>query len=289
MMQVANTAVVKSGYAPVNGLKIYYKIYEPETTDETRNARIHGAGVPLLALHGGLGSTEMFGPILPLLGNRRVIAVDLQGHGCTADIDRPIRYEAMGDDIFGLMKYLGIEKADILGYSLGGGTGLRTAIQHPEVVRKLVSVSAVFARDGWYTDILAQMSQMGPALAEQMKPSPIYKAYSRSAPRPADWPVLVTKVGDLLRKHYDWSKDVAAMKTPTMLVFGDADSIRPAHEVEFFQLLGGGQKDPGWDGSGMPNARLAILPAATHYNMLESPLLAPAVRSFLDAPMPAAR
>jgi pimeloyl-ACP methyl ester carboxylesterase len=285
MMQVANTAAAKTGYAPVNGLQIYYEIHDPETHD----AGADGLGAPLIVLHGGLGSTEMFGPVLPLLGNRRVIAIDLQGHGRTADIDRPIRYEAMGDDIFAVLKYLGIEKADILGYSLGAGVALRTAIQHPEVVRRLVSISAVFGRDGWYPEILAQMNQLGAAMAEQMKPSPIYKAYARNAPRPADWPVVISKVGDLLRQEYDWSKDVTAMKVPTMLVFGDADSIRPAHEIEFFQLVGGGMKDAGWDGSGMSNARLAILPGATHYNMLESPLLAPAVTSFLDAASPAAK
>jgi pimeloyl-ACP methyl ester carboxylesterase len=285
MMQVANKAAAKTGYAPVNGLQIYYEIHDPETHD----AGADGLGAPLIVLHGGLGSTEMFGPVLPLLGNRRVIAIDLQGHGRTADIDRPIRYEAMGDDIFAVLKYLGIEKADILGYSLGAGVALRTAIQHPEVVRRLVSISAVFGRDGWYPEILAQMNQLGAAMAEQMKPSPIYKAYARNAPRPADWPVVISKVGDLLRQEYDWSKDVTAMKVPTMLVFGDADSIRPAHEVEFFQLVGGGMKDAGWDGSGMSNARLAILPGATHYNMLESPLLAPAVTSFLDAASPAAK
>jgi pimeloyl-ACP methyl ester carboxylesterase len=285
MMQVANKAAAKTGYAPVNGLQIYYEIHDPETHD----AGADGLGAPLIVLHGGLGSTEMFGPVLPLLGNRRVIAIDLQGHGRTADIDRPIRYEAMGDDIFAVLKYLGIEKADILGYSLGAGVALRTAIQHPEVVRRLVSISAVFGRDGWSPEILAQMNQLGAAMAEQMKPSPIYKAYARNAPRPADWPVVISKVGDLLRQEYDWSKDVTAMKVPTMLVFGDADSIRPAHEVEFFQLVGGGMKDAGWDGSGMSNARLAILPGATHYNMLESPLLAPAVTSFLDAAAPAAK
>jgi len=285
MMQVANKAAAKTGYAPVNGLQIYYEIHDPETHD----AGADGLGAPLIVLHGGLGSTEMFGPVLPLLGNRRVIAIDLQGHGRTADIDRPIRYEAMGDDIFAVLKYLGIEKADILGYSLGAGVALRIAIQHPEVVRRLVSISAVFGRDGWYPEILAQMNQLGAAMAEQMKPSPIYKAYARNAPRPADWPVVISKVGDLLRQEYDWSKDVTAMKVPTMLVFGDADSIRPAHEVEFFQLVGGGMKDAGWDGSGMSNARLAILPGATHYNMLESPLLAPAVTSFLDAAAPAAK
>ena len=248
---------VKTGYAPVNGLKMYYEI--------------HGAGEPLVLLHGGLGSTEMFGAILPLLSNgRRVIAVDLQAHGRTADIDRPLSLEMMADDIGALLKYLGIPKADVMGYSLGGGVALRTAIQHPDMVRKLVIVSAAFRRDGWYPEIVAAMAQMGAASAEPMKPSPIYQMYARIAPRPADWPVLLTKIGELLRKDYDWSKEVAAIQAPTMLVFADADAVRPEHAVQFFELLGGGKKDAGWDGSGMSNARLAILPGLTHYNIFSS-------------------
>jgi pimeloyl-ACP methyl ester carboxylesterase len=130
------------------------------------------------------------------------------------------------------------------------------------------------------------MAQMGAGSAEMMKPSPIYQTYARVAPRPADWPVLLAKIGDLLRKDYDWSKEVAGIKAPTMLVFGDADAIRPEHMVQFFQLLGGGKKDAGWDGLGLSTARLAVLPGWTHYNILSSPALAPTVTPFLDAPMP---
>lgn len=276
LAQTRTTIVPKTGYAPVKGLKLYYEI--------------HGAGEPLILLHGGLQTAEMLGEILPSLANkRRVIAVDLQAHGRTADIDRPLSYEAMADDIAALTKYLGVEKADFMGYSLGGGVALRTAIQHPGAVRKLVVVSTVFRRDGWYPEVLAAMAQMGAGSAEMMKPSPLYQTYVRIAPRTADWPVLVTKMGELLRKDYDWSKEVAAIKAPTMLVFADADAIRPEHEVEFFQLLGGGKKDAGWDGSGMSNARLAILPGVTHYNIFSSPALAPTVTPFLDAPMPGAK
>ena len=125
---------------------------------------------------------------------------------------------------------------------------------------------------------------MGPATAEQMKPSPLYKEYASIAPHPGDWTVLVTKISELLRKDYDWSKDVGGIKAPTLLVFGDADSIRPAHIVEFFTLLGGGKQDGGWDGSGISNARLAILPGVTHYNIVQSPLLAPVVGPFLGIP-----
>ena len=132
------------------------------------------------------------------------------------------------------------------------------------------------------------MSQFGPALAEPMKQSPIYKSYAQTAPRPQDWPVLLGKLGDLLRTNYDWSAEVASIKAPTMLIFGDADAIRPEHMVEFFQLLGGGKKDGGLDGSGISTARLVILPGLTHYNILTSPSLLPIVTAFLDAPMPKA-
>jgi pimeloyl-ACP methyl ester carboxylesterase len=274
---VAPTPAIKTGYAPVNGLKLYYEI--------------HGSGEPLILLHGGLGSTGMFDEVLlpALSGTRRVIAVDLQAHGRTADIDRPLTFEAMADDIAGLAKHLGIEKADLMGYSLGAGIALRTTVRSPNLVRKLVLVSIPFKRDGWYPEILAAMAQMGPAAAEQLKQSPIYQSYARVAPNPANWPVLVTKVAQLINKDYDWSQGVAAIKAPTMIVFGDADSVRPAHIVQFFELLGGGKKDGGWDGSGISSARLAILPGLTHYNIFSSPALASAVKPFLDAVTPGAK
>ena len=268
--QASPAAPLKTGYAPVNGLKLYYEV--------------HGAGQPLVLLHGGVGATEMFSPILPALSKtRQVIAVDMQAHGRTADIDRPLSMEAMADDVAALIQYLRIEKADVMGYSLGGGVALRTAIQHPGIVRKLVVVSTVFKRDGWYPEIVAAMSQMGPGAAEPMKQTPMYQMYARIAPKPADWPVLLTKLGDLVRQDFDWSKEVVAIQAPTLLVFGDADAVRPAHAVQFFELLGGGKKDAGWDGSGMSIARLAILPGLTHYNIFASPALASTVTPFLDA------
>ncbi len=264
---------LRGSYAPVNGLNMYYEI--------------HGIGQPLVLIHGGVGAIEMFGEVLPLLAERRqVIAVDLQAHGRTADIDRPLSYEQMADDIGALVNHLGFEKADVMGYSLGGGVALRTAIQHPELVRKLVLVSTPFKRDGWYPEILAGMGQMGPEAAEPMKQTPMYQLYASVAPKPEDWPLLLTKLGQLLGQEYDWSKDVAAIKAPTMIVVGDADSVRTVHAVEFFELLGGGKADAGWDGSGMPNARLAILPATTHYNIFFSPTLASTITPFLAAPMP---
>jgi pimeloyl-ACP methyl ester carboxylesterase len=231
----------------------------------------------------------MFGEVLPSLAqNRRVVAVDLQAHGRTADIDRPLSFELMAGDIAALIKHLGIEEADVMGYSLGGGVALRTAIQHPEVVRKLVLVSTPFKRDGWYPEILAGMGQMGSQIAEPMKQTPMYQQYASIAPKPEDWPVLLTKLGELLRQDYDWSKEVVAIKVPTLIVVGDADSVRTSHAVAFFELFGGGKVDAGWDGSGMSNARIAILPAMTHYNIYSSPQLAAVVAAFLDAPMPGA-
>lgn len=266
----------KGSYASVNGLNLYYEV--------------HGTGEPLILLHGGLGAIEMFGEVLPSLAqNRQVVAVDLQAHGRTADIDRELRFELMAGDIAALIKQLGIEEADVMGYSLGGGVALRTAIQYPEVVRKLVLVSTPFKRDGWYPEVLAGMGQMGPQVAEPMKQTPMYQQYASIAPKPEDWSVLLTKLGGLLQQDYDWSKEVAAMKAPTLIVVGDADSVRTAHAVAFFELLGGGKVDAGWDGSGMSNARLAILPATTHYNIFSTPQLSAVVAPFLDAPMRGAK
>jgi pimeloyl-ACP methyl ester carboxylesterase len=262
-------------YASTNGLEMYYEI--------------HGAGRPLILLHGGVGAIEMFGEVLGLLAEgRQVIAVDLQAHGRTADIDRPFSFESMADDVAALIEHLGFERADVMGYSLGGGVALQTAIRHPEVVRKLVVVSTPFKRDGWYPEVLAGMGQMGPEAAEPMKQTPMYQLYASVAPKPEDWPVLLTKLGELLRKDYDLSDEVAKIETPTMIVVGDAASVRTAHAVEFFELLGGGKADAGWDGSGMSDARLAILPATTHYDIFSSPTLASTVTPFLDAPTPEA-
>lgn len=268
------SAPAQTGYALVNGLNLYYEI--------------HGEGAPLILLHGGLGMAGgMFGEVqAELAQNRQVIAVDLQAHGRTADIDRPIRYELMAGDIAALITHLGFAQADLIGYSLGAGVALRTAIQHPTLVRKLVVVSTPFKRAGWHPEVRAGMDQLNAAAAEFMKESPIYQGYVSVAPHPENFPVLVDKMGDLLRQEYDWSDEVAVLKLPVLLVFGDADSVPPRHIAQFFELLGGGQADAGWDGSNMPRSRLAILPATTHYNIFSSLALVPIVVPFLDAPVP---
>ena len=215
-------------YADVNGLSLYYAE--------------HGSGEPLVLLHGGFGSGEMFGPALAgLARHRRVIAVDLQAHGRTADAGRPLRFETMADDIAALIGHLGLIRSDLMGVSLGGGVALRTAIQHPEAVDRLVLVSVPFRRDGWFPEIGAAMRHFTPEHGKAMKRSPMYAAYARVAPRPGDWPVLHAKMGTLLSADYDWSAEVAGITAPTMLVYADSDSIWPAHMVEFFALLGTGQ------------------------------------------------
>ena len=257
-------------YAEVNGLELWY--------DELGS----DSGVPLLLLHGGIGSSEMFSSLAPeLAASRRVITVDFQGHGRTADIDRPLHPALLADDIAALISELGLERADVMGYSLGGEVALRLAIQHPERVGRLVLVSIAMRRDGWFPEVLATMDTMGPEAAEGMKQSPLYETYARVAPRPEDWAVLVGKTAELLQADFDWTAETGAVKAPTMLVFADADSITPAHVTEFYALFGGGLGDPGWDGSGRPTARLAVLPGMTHYDLLSSPLLVPAVSAFL--------
>ncbi|MER8185250.1 alpha/beta hydrolase [Kitasatospora sp. NPDC094015] len=257
------------GYAKVNGLSLYFEE--------------HGAGRPLVLLHGGVGSGEMFALVLPALAeHHRVVLVDLQSHGRTADIDRPLRPELMADDIAGLIEHLGLGQADLLGYSVGADVALRTAIQHPGMVRRLVLISTPARRTGWHPEVLAGMDAMSAESAETMRRSPLHEVYARVAPNPADWPVLVGRIAELKKLDYDWTAEIAALTTPTLLVFGDADAVRPAHMVEFFGLLGGGLRDAGWDGSGRPASRLAVLPGATHYDILTSPGLAGAVLPFLD-------
>ena len=251
------TTAPRSGYAPVNGLQLYYEM--------------HGDGVPLILLHGGGGATGMFGALLPTLtASRRVIAVDLQAHGRTADIAA-------------LIAHLGLAAAAVMGYSQGGAVALQTGIRHPHLVDRLIIVSTPYKRDGWYAESRAGMDQMGAAAAEFLKQSPMYEMYASIAPRVEDWPVLWEKLGDMLRQDYDWSDGVAALAMPTMLIFGDADSISPAHAAEFFGLLGGGQRDGSWDRSGVTPHRLAILPDTTHYDIFASPALVAAVAPFLDA------
>ena len=258
-------------YASVNGIDLYYET--------------HGSGRPLVLLHGGLGAGEMFGPVLPsFTDHHQVILVDLQGHGRTADIDRPIDVRLMADDVAALIEHLGLDDVDLVGYSLGGGVALQTAIRHPERVRRLVAASANVRRDATYADILAQQGQVSAAAMEFMKETPMYELYQRVAPRPEDFPRLLDKMGEAMAQDFDFSDDVRGLQVPTLVMAADADMAPPSHYVEVFGLLDGGQRDGGWMGEGRPAGghALAILPGLTHYNLFASPLFAQATLAFLD-------
>jgi len=260
-------------YADVNGINLYYEI--------------HGTGRPLVLLHGGLGASEMFGPALEqLAASHQVIAVDLQGHGRTADVDRPIRIETMAEDIAALIDHLGIEQVDAVGYSLGGGVAFQLAVRHPGKVRKLVVVSAYFRDDAVDPALRAQQQQVNAAAAEFMKDTPMYALYVRLAPRPEDFPRLVDKIGEYMSQPFDLTDQLREIRVPTMLVSADADMAPPSHLVEAFKLLDGGLRDGGWMGEGRPKGghALAILPGLQHYNIFSSPLTAATILAFLDAP-----
>jgi pimeloyl-ACP methyl ester carboxylesterase len=258
-------------YADVNGVHLYY---------ETQ-----GEGRPLILLHGGLMSSEMFGPLLPALADHhRVIAVDLQGHGRTADVDRPMDPALMADDIAALIDHLGLEKPDIVGYSLGGGVAFHVAFKYPEKVNRLVSASANIRRSAIYPEMLEQQGQVSGAAAEFMKETPMYQLYERVAPRPEDFPQLLDKIGTFMSKDFDFSDEVRNLRVPTLVVAADSDMAPPSHYVEIFNLLDGGLRDGGWMGEGRPKGghSLAILPGLTHYNLGVSPLFAAVTLAFLD-------
>jgi pimeloyl-ACP methyl ester carboxylesterase len=265
-----SAAAVATGRVEAGGVPYYYEV--------------HGRGEPLLLLHGGLGSIDMFGPVLPLLAERRqVIAVDLLGHGRTPLGDRAVVPSEIADDLAVVLERLGHGAVDVVGYSMGGAIALRLAIQHPEHVRRLVVVSAGFAQGGFHTEMLPMQAQVGAAMAEAMRGTPMYQSYAAVAPHPEDFPRLLDRMGEWMRTPYDWSAEVRTLAMPVMLVYGDADMIRPAHVIELYALLGGGLRDAGWGREHMSRNRLAILPNLTHYEMFLSPALAHTVLPFLDA------
>lgn len=260
-------------YADVNGLQMYYET--------------HGAGRPLILLHGGLFSGELFDPVIQLYAaNHLVIVPDLQGHGRTADIDRPIDIRLMADDIAALIRHLGLNKPDVMGYSVGGGVAFFTAVKYPELIGKLVIVSAHIRRDAIDPAMLAQQGQVGSAALPFLKDTPMYELYQRVAPRPEDFGRLLDKIGASMAQEFDFTEEVRSLQVPTMIAAADADMAPPSHYVEVFRLLDGGLRDGGWMGEGRPKGghALAIIPGQTHYNVGASPLLAAAVLSFIDAP-----
>ncbi len=262
-----NTNNSAGKYAHVNGINLYYEI--------------HGTGKPLIMLHGGFGTFETFAALLPTLTlNHQVIGVDLYGHGHTALTDRPFSFEHIADDIAALIQHLGLEKADLLGYSFGGAVALQTVIRHPQLINKLVVISSPFKRTGWHPEMQVGMTSIAP---EFFVGTPLHNAYTSVAPKPEDFFRFVTAMKDAMGQDYDWTEQVSAMKIPTLIIVGDSDGLPPSHAVAFFTLLGGGLKDAGWNGEHLIASQLAILPGATHYNIVFlADLLLPVLVSFLD-------
>jgi pimeloyl-ACP methyl ester carboxylesterase len=261
----------ESGYAPVNGACVYW---------ESRGE----GGTPLLLLPGGYGLASDFDALADVWSrDRQVICLELDGHGHSRSSGRRWRWETLADDVAGVIRHLGLDSADLLGRSLGGGVALRCAIQHPALIRRLMLVSAPHRRSAWYPEILAGFDSMtGETLFPQLGQSPLYANWRAVAPDADAFPALIDATGDLLRQPYDWTGPVASLPMPVMLIFGDADSIPPSAAAEFHALLGGGQRDAGWDGSGLGQSRLAILPGATHYDILEASSLPEMVSRFLS-------
>lgn len=264
----------QTGYAPVGDLNMYYEI--------------HGAGRPLILLHGAYMTIEMMGPILPgLAKTRRVIAVEQQGHGRTADVDRPLTYEQMADDTAALARQVGIDNADVVGYSMGGGIALQLAMRHPTLVRKLVLASTSFTSDGMHAAALEMFPSITPEL---FAGTPIEEAYLRLAPNPGDFPKLVEKLTELDTTPFAWpEQDIRAIAAPTLIILGDSDGIRLDHAIELFTLRGGGVMG---DLAGLPESQLAVLPGTAHFvppgfGLLDrADWLLAMIPPFLDAPMP---
>jgi pimeloyl-ACP methyl ester carboxylesterase len=212
---------------------------------------------------------------------RQVIAVELQGHGRTADIDRPLSYEQMSDDVAALLRHLGIERADVFGYSMGGGVALQLAMRHPELVQKLVVASASSTSDGVHPEVWEGIEQITPEL---FAGTPWKEEYDRVAPNPDAFPTLVEKMKQLDSQPFTWPPDeIRAIAAPTMVMIGDSDGTTPEHAVELFRMRGGGVFG---DLAGLPSARLAILPGTTHVGLIHrADWLAPMIDEFLDAPV----
>jgi pimeloyl-ACP methyl ester carboxylesterase len=264
----------QTGYAPVNDLKMYYEV--------------HGEGRPLVLLHGAYQTIDMMGPIPPgLAETRRVIAAEMQAHGRTADVDRPITYEHLADDVAALIRHLGLEQPDVFGFSMGAATALQLAIRHPGLARRLVFVSTSFTSYGVQPELNEALPDITP---ETFAGTPIEAAYKEVAPNPEDFPKLVEKMGRLDVTPFAWpAEDIRGIEAPTMIVVGDADVVRLEHAVEMFRLLGGGAMG---DLAGFSKARLAVLPGTSHFIPAGSGVMDRAewllamVRPFLDAPMP---
>lgn len=260
-------------YASVNGLTMYYEV--------------HGTGQPLVLLHGAFSAIgTSFGALLPeLAGSRQVIAFELQAHGRTADIERPLSLEQMADDVAAALRQLEIQQADIFGYSMGAGVALHLAIRHPDVLHKLVLASVTYNLGGVHPGLMEGLGEMKP---EMMFGSPWHEEYTQIAPHPENFASLFAKKTQMDRGIQDFpAETIRAIKAPTLLIIGDSDLVRPEHAVEMFRLLGGGVF--GDMPPGLPHSQLAVLPGTSHVSLVyRADLLLPILTSFLDAPMPGA-
>ena len=257
----------RTGFADLNGISLYYEI--------------HGQGAPMVLIHGGLTTIgELQAWVQSLATTRQVIAVEMQGHGHTADTDRPLSFSTLGDDITALLDYLEIPEADVVGHSFGGAVAIRAAIQSPDRIRRLVVISSPHARSRWYPEAQEGMSQVGASLAEPLMRTPTGKL-SRQWPDPQRFPKFLDKMGKLMGEDYDWSDGIAALPMPVLLVFADNDSVPQRHIAEFFALLGGGVKEPGWLNTQLSKSRLAIVPGYSHYNFISSPEVPEIIGKFL--------
>ncbi|MGE8377758.1 MAG: alpha/beta fold hydrolase [Sphingobacterium sp.] len=265
----ANTSIVnkpsETGYADVNGLKMYYEVY--------------GEGKPLVLLHGSYMTIPLnWSQAIPMFKGRKVIVAEMQGHGRTRDIARKISYEGMADDVSGLLRHLQIDSTDILGYSMGGGVAFQLAIRHPEQVRRLIVLSGSYAHDGWWPDVEASYRSI---TADIFKGSPIEKQYDSLGNDPKHFPEFVKKVISIDLEPYDWSKDAKKIKAPLFMAIGDADGIQYEHALALFRALGGGKMG---DIHGLPKSRLAILPGTTHIGMMyRMDWLVPMIDDFLNS------
>jgi pimeloyl-ACP methyl ester carboxylesterase len=268
---MSSNSTAQTGYVAVNGLNMYYEV--------------HGTGRPLVLLHGAFSAIgTSFGQVLPELAKtRQVVAFELQGHGRTADIDRPLSLEGMAEDVAAALKKMGIESADVFGYSTGAAVALRVAIGHPDLVRKLVVASVTYTLDGVHPGLMEGLGEMKP---EMMFGSPWHDEYMRIAPKPEDFATLFAKKTQMDKEIQDLPAGaIQAIKAPTLLIIGDSDLVRPEHAVEMFRLLGGGVF--GDTPAGLPNSQLAVLPGTSHVTVVQrADLLLAIIPPFLDAPMP---
>jgi pimeloyl-ACP methyl ester carboxylesterase len=256
------------GIAKVNDVELYYEV--------------HGDGPPLILLHGGVTPSEMFGaPLAEMARAHKVVALHARGHGLSTDGSQPWSYDIFADDVAAVMDHLGIEKASVMGYSSGALVALQTAIRHPDLVDKLIVISTAFRSDGLYPEVLeafAQMPAAAPMIAANVSKSPLAALYPS-----VNWETMFRKTGELANRGYDWSAAVADIGAPTLLIFADADMMRPEHIAEFYKLLGGGQRDAGLDGSLRSPNRLAIVPNTTHITLLGSAAVTQFASAFLEA------